>query len=113
MSVFMDKHVLSCEQVYTGSQIIIQGLFDERETEQGEKGDDLDHIFKSIARCIPLCYGHILTTQEMPKYTPHLTPPGAENAPFHWLLIAPFIDTKIVIFSLNFFGEPPVALKLQ
>lgn len=44
MSVFMDKHVLSCEQEYTESQIIIQGLFDEKETEQGEKGSDLNHI---------------------------------------------------------------------
>lgn len=44
MSVFMDKHVLSCEQEYTESQIIIQALFDEKETEQGEKGGDLNHI---------------------------------------------------------------------
>ena len=40
MSVFMDKHVLSCGQEYTGSQIIILELFDKSET-AGEKGGDL------------------------------------------------------------------------
>lgn len=96
----MDKHVLSSEQVYTGSQIISQGLFDERETEQGEKEGDLDHMFKFIGRCIPLCYRHIPTTQEMPKHTPYLILPGAESTPFHWLLIAPFIDVMHGIVSL-------------
>lgn len=40
MSVFMDKHILSCGQVYTGSQIIILELFDESKR-AGEKGGDL------------------------------------------------------------------------
>lgn len=67
----MDKHVLSCERVCIGSQIIIQELFDERGTEQGEKGDNLDHIINFTTRCTPLCDRHIPTTQEMPKQTPH------------------------------------------
>lgn len=89
--MFMDKHVLSCEQVCTGSQIIIQELFDERGTEQGEKGDNLDHIINFTTRCTPLCDRHIPTTQEMPKQTPHFIFLGTENIPFLWLLMRPFI----------------------
>lgn len=85
MSEFVDKHVLSCEQVYTASLIISQGLFAERETEQGEKEGDLDRIFKFIVRCTALCYRHKTTTQEMPKHTSHIILPGTESAPLHWL----------------------------
>ena len=36
--MFMDKHVLFCEQVYTGSQIITQGLFEKGNSERRGRG---------------------------------------------------------------------------
>lgn len=95
MSVFMDKHVLSCEQVHSGSRIIIQEWFDERETKQGHKEGDLDHILKFTARCIPLYYRHIPTTQGLSKHIPHLIFPCTENTLFLWLLVGPFIDAHV------------------
>lgn len=95
----MDKHVLSCEQ------IIIQGLFAERETVLREKEGDLDHIFKFIASCIPFCYRHIPISQETPKPTPHLILPGTENISFHWLLRVLSIDamhTSVFLLQCNY-----------
>lgn len=96
----MDKHVLSCEQVYSGGRIIIQEWFDERETKQGHKEGDLDHIIKFTVRCIPLYYRHIPTTQGLSKHIPYLIFPCTENSLFLWLLVGPFIDATCTTISL-------------
>lgn len=95
----MDKHVLSCEQ------IIIQGLFAERETVLREKEGDVDLILKLRASCIPFCYRHERISQEMPKPTPHLILSGTENISSHWLLSVRSIDalhTSVFLLQCNY-----------
>lgn len=88
----MDKNVLSYEQVCTRTQIILQRLFDERETKQVEKG--VTSIRESNSQAIT---PHSVTSLYLPLKRYQNTLP-----------VSSFQEQRTLLFFFFFFFLAPV-----